>query len=112
MEIIEKVTRDGDTQIFEIITSKKELRGWVRDMFWDSLYSMFKTGIWEDCDSSVNIYDKDGRYHGYYEGDEVKRFNIANIERMVSVNSYSTVIYGNVQIIYNEHYGDWETDFD
>jgi hypothetical protein len=112
MKTIEKTTKDGDIQIFEIIETKKELKQWIRDTFWDSLYSEYKTGIWEDGDSSVSFYNKDGKYHGYFEGDTVKRFNVANIEKLVSINSATTVIYGDVDIIYNEHYGDWETNLD
>lgn len=112
MKTIEKTTRDGDIQIFEIITSRKELKSFLRDLFFDSIYSEYKTGIWEDGDSSVDFYDKEGSYYGYREGDQVKRPNVANITKLVSVNSGSTVIYGDIEIIYNEHYGDWETDLD
>jgi len=112
MRIEERTTRDGDTQIFEIIENRRELRDWIRTTFCDSLYSEYRTGIWEDADSSVYFYDKDGRFHGFNEGDEVRRFNVANIARMVSCNSATTVIYGDVRILQNEHYGDWETDLD
>lgn len=112
METVEKITRDGDTQIFEIITSKKELREWIRLTFWDCLYSEYKTGIWEYDDDYVVFYDIYGKCHSFFTGDEVKRFNIANIDKMVSGNDSTTVIYGNVPIVYNEHYGDWDVDFD
>ena len=112
MKVIEKITRDGDTQIFEIITSKKELREWLKMILCDSLYSQYKTGVWEDEDSSLSFYDKTGKYHGYYAGDSVKRFNVSNIKKLVNNNSGSTVIYGKVPIVYNEHYGDWEIVFD
>jgi len=112
MKTIEKINQYGDIQIFEIITSKKELHSWIRDTFWDSLYSQNKTGIWEDSDSSVNFYDKDGNYQGFFEGDVVKRFNVNNIKKLVSNNAATTVIYGDVPIVYNEEYGDWEVAFD
>ena len=111
MKTIEKTTEDGNIQIFEVIESRKELRKWIRDTFWDSIYSEYKTGIWEDNDSSVSVYDKDGKYYGFSYGDTVKKFNVSNIVKLVSVNSMTTVIYGDVPIVYNEKYGDWEEDF-
>lgn len=75
MKTIEKTTRDGDTQIFEVIESRKELQSFLRDLFWDSLYSQYKTGIWEDGDTSVDFYDKDGNYTGYREGDQVNWYH-------------------------------------
>ena len=112
MKVIEKTTSDGDIQIFEIIESRKELRGWIRDAFWDSLYSQYRTGIWEDGDSNVVFYDKDGKCHCFYEGDAVKRFNISNIDRLISGNDSTVVLYGNYTLEYNEHYGDWNAYID
>ena len=112
MKTIYKITSDGDTQIFEIITSRKELREWMRSTFWDSLYSQYKTGTWDNEDETVDWIDKDGNYWGTELGDTVKRPNIANIKKMISSNDSTTVIYGDINIIYNERYGDWETDWD
>lgn len=111
MKTIEKTTRDGDIQIFEIITSRNELRSWFHTNLSDSLYSEYATGIWEDEDSSVDWCDRDGNYWGTELGGEVKRPNLDFITKMVSNNCSTTVIYGDVEIIYNEYHGDWETNF-
>lgn len=114
MKTIEKITRDGDIQCFEIITSRKELASFMRDTLWDSVYSEYADNhrIYFDDDTNTYYYDKEGRFFSISAGDTVKRPNIAKIEKLLQHNPGSTVIYGNVPIIYNERYGDWEADFD
>ncbi|TCL35670.1 hypothetical protein EV210_111136 [Anaerospora hongkongensis] len=112
MKIIEKITRDGDTQIFEIIESRKELSSWLRDALWDNLYSQFKEPVFYDPDTTIAYYDRADKFHWVAEGETVKRPNVANISKLVSTNGGSTVVYGDVPIIYNDHYGDWETALD
>ena len=112
MHTIEKLTRDGDIMYFQVIESRKELSSFMRDWLWDSLYSQFKTGLWLDQDTSIDYQYKDNSWHGTEYGDRVERPNIANIIRMISMNSGDIVIYGDVKIVYNEHYGDWQTEID
>jgi len=113
MKVIEKLTSDGDTQIFEILTSKKELKEWLRGTLCDSVYSKYyKDPIFNDPDTTIAYYDKDGSFHWIAEGEKVKRPNISKIAKFIESNSGTTVIYGDVPIIYNEHYGDWEVDFE
>jgi hypothetical protein len=117
MKTIEKVTRDGDTQIFEIITSRRELAEFLRNTLHEYIYSEYAKDwhpdrIFKDCDTTICYYDKDGKYKWISEGEKVNRPNIANIEKMMSTNGSTIVIYGNVPIIFNDHYGDWEVDFD
>lgn len=109
MKTIQKFTDDGYQQIFEIIESKKELHSWIRDHFWDSLYSEYKTNIYDDEDSSCCFWNKNGDCTCFFHGDKVKKFNISKITKLISTNSSTTVIYGNVSIIKNEKYGDYET---
>ena len=111
MKVIEKVTRDGDIQFFEIIESRKELGAILKDILWDSLYSQYKTGAWTDDDSSLYIEYKNGDFAHYCIGSQVKRPNISNISKMQYNNPETTMIYGNIQIVQNDHYGDWDTDF-
>lgn len=110
MKTIEKVTRDGDIQYFDIIESRKELKSWVKTLFYDSKYCDSPSGIWEDEDAAVNYYDKSGNYHGFYPGDEIKGLRISQIDRFVYSNCSSEMIYGNVPIVYSEDYGDWRTE--
>jgi hypothetical protein len=112
IKTVEKITRDGDIQIFEIITTRKDLREFLRDLLWDGVYSSEPLGIWNDCDSSLHYYDTNGLYHGFSEGDPVKRINHRTIDRLISDNGCTTVIFGDVQLIYNDRYGDWETALD
>ena len=112
MKTLEKTTRDGDTQIFEIIENREELKSEIKSIFWDSLYSEYKTGVWADEDTSIVIVYKDGSIFGYSQGDEVKRLNISSVAKLAYINPSSTVIYGDVKILQNERYGDWETELD
>ena len=112
MKNIEKITRDGDIQQFDIIENRKELRSWVRDIFWDSKYSEDATGVFEDEDSVVHYYDKSGNYHGFSAGDAIKGLRISQISRFVWCNSCSEMVYGNVPIVYNEEAGYWEAVID
>lgn len=115
MKVVEKITRDGDTQIFEIIESRKELASWLRDELWESVYSGYAAdegNTHKDGDTTISYYNKDGSFVFISEGDKVKRPNVSQIAKLIESNSGTTVIYGNVPIVYNEHYGDWETDFD
>ena len=108
MKTIEKTTKDGDVMFFEIIESRKELASWFRDQLWDALYSQYRTGTWDDEDSSIDWMDKDGTWRGTEYGEKPDRPNIANIAKVYSMNSGSVVIYGKYNIIQNERYGDWE----
>ena len=110
MKTIEKVTREGNIQYFDIIESRKELRSWVKTLFYDSKYCDSPSGIWEDEDAAVNYYDKSGNYHGFYSGDEVKGLRISQIDRFVYSNCSTEAIYGNVPIIFNEELGFWQPD--
>ena len=111
MKTIEKITREGDTMIFEIIESRKELAGWMRDQLFDAVYSEYRTGTWNDDDSSIDCQYKDGTFWGTDFGDSVKKPNISNIVKMISNNCSTTVIYGDIKIVQNEKYGDWEVEW-
>ena len=80
MKTIKKITRDGDIQYFDIIESRKELKSWVKTLFYDSKYCDSPSGIWEDEDAFVYS------------------------------NCSSEMVYGNVPIVYSEDYGDWRTE--
>lgn len=115
MKAIEKTNSYGDTQIFEILESRKELASYLRDAMWESVYSSYAAdegNLHRDGDTTIAYYNKDGSFVFVSEGDKVKRPNVANIVKLVESNSATTVIYGNVPIVYNEHYGDWEINFD
>jgi hypothetical protein len=115
MKTVEKITRDGDIQTFEIITSRKELASFMHDTLWESYYSSYakdEGNIHTDADTSTFYYDKDGNFFSITEGDKVKKPNISKIEKLLQHNGCTTVIYGNAPIVFNEHYGDWEVDFD
>lgn len=112
MKTIEKITRDGDAQTFEIITSKKELAKWLKSALCDSIYGQYANNMHQDGDSTMYYYNKDGNFFSITEGATVKRPNVAKIEKLIQNNDSTTVIYGYAPIVYNEHYGDWEVDFD
>jgi ATP-dependent protease HslVU (ClpYQ) peptidase subunit len=117
MKVIEKITRDGDTQIFEVITSRKELAEFFRNELHEYIYSEYAKDwhpdrVFEDENTTVCYYNKDGKFVWISEGETVSRPNIANIEKMMSTNGSTIVIYGNAPVVYNEHYGDWEVKFD
>ena len=117
MKTIEKLNADGDTQIFEIITSRKELADFFYNVLHEYIYSEYAKdwhpdAIFEDADTTICYYNKDGKYTWISEGDKVLRPNVANISKFLSTNGSTTVIYGDVPIVYNEHYGDWEVNFD
>jgi hypothetical protein len=106
MEIIEKTTKDGDIQYFEILKSRKELSEWLHD----NLFEAYQSGIFNDEDSSIVYYTKDSSCHIIEFGDKIKHLNAANIAKFVHYGPNSTTIYGNIPIIQNAHYGDWEVD--
>jgi hypothetical protein len=113
MKTIEKITRDGDIQIFEIIESRKELAKHLRNILFENIYSEYADNkIFNDGDTTIGYYDKEGNFYWISEGEEVKRPNISKIEKYLEHNAGTTVIYGDIEITYNEHYGDWETNLD
>ena len=115
MRVIEKITEDGDIQGFEFIQSRKELATFLRDMLWESVYAPYardKGNIHTDPDTSYFWYDVDGKFYSIHEGDKVARPNVARIKKFMQINSASVVIYGDVPIVKNEHYGDWDAQFD
>lgn len=117
MKTIEKLTTDGDTQIFEIITSRKELSEFFHDLLHEYIYSEYAKDwhpdrVFEDPDTTICYYNKDNQYTWISEGETVNRPNVANITKLLSTNGCTTVIYGDVPIVFNESYGDWEVNFD
>jgi hypothetical protein len=111
MKTIKKYTDDGDIQFFEIIESKKELASFLRDALWESLYSQYATGIYDDEDMSTWWIYKDGSVQGAVTGERLRRPNVRNIVKLYQCNPSTTVLYGDIPIKYNEHYGDWEAVF-
>jgi len=109
MKTIEKETKYGCNLIFEIIANKKELREWMKWALMDGLSSKGKDGTWEDEDSSIWWMDKDGEWDGTEIGCPVKRPNISNIKKMISSNPSTTVIYGDIEIFYDEEHDEWLT---
>lgn len=117
MKTIEKIARDGDTQIFEIITSRKELAEFLHNELHEYIYSEYAKDwhpdrVFDNPDTTICFYNKDGKFTWISEGETVNRPNLANIKKLLSTNGSTTVIYGDVPIIFNENYGDWEVDFD
>ncbi len=107
MITVEKITCDGDTQYFEIITSRKELQEWFNDYWWN-----IETGDteWLDEDTAIHWYLKDGTDGCLMDGFPLpKKPSIRNIAQYIESNSATTVIYGKgLEIVQNDHYGDWE----
>jgi hypothetical protein len=97
---MKKIEKDNG-QIFEIIESKKELKSFLIDTL-----SPFDK-IWNDDDSSLSFYDVDGNCHSFAMGDKLEKINTSKIESLIEINDSTIVIYGNVEIVYNEHYEDW-----
>lgn len=117
MKTIEKVCRDGNTQIFEILTSRKELAEFLKDTLHEWIYSEYAKDwhpdrVFDDVDTTVCFYDSDGKFTWIAEGEIVSRPNVSKIKRMMSTNGSTRVIYGDLEIVFNENYGDWEADFD
>ena len=109
MKQIEKVTRDGDTQYFQKISTKKELERIVRDLYSDAV----EDGIYTDEDSSAEWLLRDGREGNLSGGwDAPKLPSISNIVKFAYYNAGDTQYYGKgIEIIQNERYGDWELNF-
>lgn len=105
MKIIEKITNDGNVQYFEIIESRKELKSWF------NLFDWSEKGTWFDDDTSISFQFKNGGYVHFFYGDKKQRINFANVSKMVCHGANSTSIYGNVEILKNDHYGDFEVNF-
>jgi hypothetical protein len=105
VKVVRKKTRDGDEQIFEILQSRKDLAQWLREM------DVKSGNKWYDEDTSISFYDTSGKFYHIEEGGVIPRFNVAKIRKLLSVGDATTVIYGKVSIVFNEKYGDWETEF-
>lgn len=105
MKQIEKITRDGDIQYFEVLTSRKELAERLNDNWW-----AINDNQWTDEDTAIHWYLKDGTYGCLMEGWPVpKKPAIAQIAQYIESNAATTAIYGKgLSIMQNEHYGDWE----
>jgi hypothetical protein len=116
MKTIEKITTDGDVQFFEIITSRKELNEFLHDHLNEYIYSEYAKEwhpdkVFKDEDTTICYYDKAGKFACISAGEKVNRPNVSKIEKLLSTNGSTTVIYGDVSISFNERYGDWEVDF-
>ena len=107
MKQIKKNTRDGDTQYFEIITSREELTE-ILNYKWDNVIN----GEYTDEDTAVHWYLKDGSYGCLIAGLRVpKKPATRKIVRYIESNPATTVLYGKgLNIVQNGHYGDWEVE--
>lgn len=113
MKMIEKTTRDGDIQYFEIIETKAEIHEFLKDLLSDSLHKDWGTHEFEDEDGFIYFYNKDGSSTYLSHGDEVKKMpDVYQMTKFMSGNGYTITVYGNCPIIYNEEDGYWDVDFD
>lgn len=108
MKQIEKITRDGDTQYFEIIESRKELQEYFNGYWWN-----VESGDteWFDEDTAIHWYMKDGSYGCLMDTEPLpnKKPCVQNMIKYIESNAATTVIYGKgLEIVQNERYGDWE----
>jgi hypothetical protein len=109
MKTIEKTTSDGDKQIFEVIENRKELNSFLKNRLSDADYK--SNGTWCDEDSSICLVMKDSKEISFHIGDKITSYNKANICSMIEANTATFTIYGDVQIIQDENYGDWRAEF-
>ncbi len=93
-----KTIRTANGQIFEILTSRKELGNYINDIA-DKRY----VNSTDDC-----VYywlTKDGLSH--WDGIP----NISQISIFVEDNGTTKVLYGKINIVYNEHYDDYDIEY-
>jgi hypothetical protein len=102
---MKKIETDNG-QIFEIIETKTELKSWIKD-----IVDPFNTGKWDYEDSGLSFYDKSGDCHAFITGDKLGKIKSSDIVSLIENNDMTTVIYGNVEIVYNDHYEDWEAEY-
>jgi len=108
MKQIEKVTRDGDTQYFRILT-KTEMAEILRDVYAGAV----ENGVYIDEDSSVEWRLRDGREGCLVtEFDAPKRPNVRNIVKFAYYTAGDTQIFGKgIEIVQDDRYGDWGLNF-
>ena len=99
MKLIEKETN----QTFEVYTSRKEFSEMVKMLAWGTRNS----GIWEDEDNWLELIYKDGTHVLYTAGDTMKPLRLHDVAK--GRDSYGSY---NCEIVYNEHYEDWEVKID
>jgi len=87
-------------QIFEVYKSRKEFAHQVNMLTWS------ENGIWEDEDSALTLYYKDGSSVSYHLGDKKKPLKLNDVIKG-HLDCGSQTIY-NCEIVYNEKYEDWE----
>lgn len=100
MKIIEKDS-EGVTLYFGIWTSHKEMRDEIRFMF-----RQCENRIWDDEDSIIHIWLKNGEYIGIGEGDKIPRINMSNIKKASYSNCSDECFYGSFEIVQNDN-GSW-----
>jgi len=100
MKLIEK----ENGQIFEVYKSRKEFTDIIRDIQWSN------NGIWEDEDASLTLTYKDGTQANYQLGDKKKPLRLNDVIKG-NYSNCSQAIY-NCEIVYNEHYEDYEVKED
>jgi hypothetical protein len=106
MKKIEKTTTDNDTMTFEVIETKTELKSFLKDL----LCYFDDNGLWIDEDNSLSFYDLDGNCHWFGLGEKFEKLNVysSKIVSMIEINDNTTIVYGDVEIVQNEKYGDWQ----
>lgn len=115
---IETTAPDGTLQHFEVITSKADLRKWLKD-YWDNALwcNAHHEGI-QESDALPEVWDDDaiawrmhGKEYAYGEGEILpRRPNANNIDQLVSTNGYSTTIY-NVDIVFDSDVDYWREEW-
>jgi hypothetical protein len=115
IKVIEKINKDGDTQTFEIITSRKELADFLHTQLHEWIYSEYAKdwhpdSIFDDTDTTICYYDKNNKFTWISEGETVKRPNISNITKLLSTNGSGTIIYGDIDIVYDEKDDYWRAE--
>lgn len=99
MKQIEK-NSDGVTLHFGIWTGRKEMADEIRFMFGQC------DKFWDDEDSMVHIWMKNGEYIGIGEGDKIPRLNFSNVEKASYSNCSGECFYGDFEIVQNDN-GSW-----
>jgi len=96
------VNDNGDEQYFTKLTSRASLKAYLKIMRGSS-------GTWTDDDSSLYVEYVDGTHLCINEvGEKHPRINSARVKLMVWEDSACTVFFGDVEVIHNEKYGDYE----
>jgi len=101
MQIITKLANDGAEQRFVKLTTRKELKQFLKDFD-------FHSGEWTDEDTTVSWYDQNGKFYHIESGERIPRHNKAKIKKLLEVGDWGCTFYGDVEVIFNENYGDWE----